>query len=203
MRKLASTDCEPRAAMVAPATLQRKAASGAAPGRRSGTSSTTIPAAATRPPSTSPRSRFRMRKSRENFGSSGNRPSTMAKTFANTPNTRAWYPTSIARLAWTTVRVPGGVSGHPRPKRAASITTKPRANKTTPGTTNSQRGLTVRNSRSVRHPSLNERRCGRRRRRPSGCSVIGSSAMRPPYRLDRMIISVANSMPTHRWSSRR
>ena len=36
--------------------------------------------------------------------------------------------------------------------------------------------------------------------RPSGCSVIGTSATFRTERRDLMIISVANSIPVHRWS---
>ena len=67
-----------------------------------------------------------------------------------------------------------------------------------PGIRNSQRGLYIRKNRSVRQPSRNVLRCGGCAVRPSGCSVIGTSAMLPPNRLALMIISVANSIPVQR-----
>ena len=49
-----------------------------------------------------------------------------------------------------------------------------------PGTRNSHRGLYMRKKRSVRQPSRKVLRCGACAARPSGCRVIGTSAMRTP-----------------------
>jgi hypothetical protein len=54
----------------------------------------------------------------------------------------------------------------------------------------------------VRQPSRNVFRWGACDVRPSRCRVIGTSVIFSPRKLALMIISVANSMPVQRWSSR-
>ena len=77
----------------------------------------------------------------------------------------------------------------------------PRTTRTRPGRRKSRRGVHIRKKRSVRQPSRNVFRCGGWLLRPSGCRVIGTSLICAPERLALMIISVANSIPVHRWSS--
>ena len=59
-----------------------------------------------------------------------------------------------------------------------------------------------RKKRNVRQPSRKVRRCGACIVRPSGCSVIGTSAIAALNSAALITISVANSMPVHRRSSR-
>ena len=49
-------------------------------------------------------------------------------------------------------------------------------------------------NRKCRHPSRQGFKCGGRER-PSGCSVIGTSAMRNDFKVALITISEANSMP--------
>ena len=93
-----------------------------------------------------------------------------------------------------------GVGGAQRPAQARDAA--PSSMRASPGSKKSCLGQHIRKNRMVRQPSRNVFRCGAWALRPSGCSVMGTSANRTPKSLALMIISVANSMPVQRSSSR-